>query len=293
MSEELSPERIAQSKDYNFIAFSRDEAYREANRQLLAQAFSSLPSPFFQVDLASGTGLVPQEMSRLCRDGGKTGSIIGIEPDPFAIENARQNTPSTPGCSVEFLEGKAQEMERLLAGKIPAAGVDYVSIHDALHEVEEADKQGILRMIAKVLIPGGVFTYNSAFTTAAMEQAAIPMGKWKARAFAILGGKRIREVKGLITHTPEEYRQMILDAGLSVIHEAKRSVLMSRQALATIAQYPRFIYGVFADLIGEEKVSIEDKSQALVKALDDLGITEIPRIWHELIARKPLGLQAG
>ncbi|MBN2387412.1 MAG: class I SAM-dependent methyltransferase [Anaerolineales bacterium] len=293
MTDETFARQVAQSKDYNFVAFSRDKAYREANQQLLSRAFAGLPEGFFQVDLASGTGLVPQEMSRLCQENGKTGSIIGIEPDPFALENARQNTPSTPVCRIQFLEGKAQEMDRLLAGKIPPGGVDYISIHDALHEVEEEDKQNVLGMIAKLLIPGGVFTYNSAFTTAALEQAALPVGRWKARAFAILGGKRSREVKGLITHTPEEYKQMIVNAGLSVIHEAKRSVRMSRQALATIAQYPRFIYGVFADLIDGEKVSLEEKSRALVKALDDLDITEIPRVWHELIARKPLGLQAG
>ena len=293
MTDEAFDQQVEQSKDYNFIAFSKDKAYREANEQLLCQVFASLPDDFIQVDLASGTGLVPQEIARLCQAGGKTGTIIGIEPDPFALENARMNTPSTPNCSIEFLEGKAQEMDQLLAGKIPPEGVDYISIHDALHEVEEEDKQSILVTIAKTLKPEGFFTYNSAFTSAALEQAALVVGKWKARAFSILDGRRYREIKGLITHTPEEYKQMILNAGLFVVHEAKRPVRMSRQALAAIAQYPRFIYGVFADLIDGEKVSLEEKSRALIKALDDLGITEIPRIWHELIARKPLRPQAG
>jgi hypothetical protein len=43
--------------------------------------------------------------------------------------------------------------------------------------------------------------------------------------------------------------------------------------------------------VGGEKLALEEKSQALIKALDDLGITEVPRIWHELMARKPLSLQ--
>ncbi len=84
---------------------------------------------------------------------------------------------------------------------------------------------------------------------------------------------------------------MITNAGLSVVYEAKKSVKMSRTALEAIATYPRFIYGVFADLVGDEKMPLEEKSQALIKALDDLGITEAPRIWHELVARKPLCLQ--
>ena len=280
--------RVAQSEEYNFVAFAQDQAYREANRALLARAFAHLPSPFFQVDVASGTGLVPQEISALCQAHGKHGTVIGLDPDRFAVESARRSTPSNPFCTVEFVEGRAQDMARLLAGRIPPQGVDYVTIHDALHEIEEEDKPAVLRTIARLLRPGGLFSYNSAFTSAAMEVAAVVWGRWKARAFAILGGKRDREVKGLITHTPEEYRQMIADAGLTVIHEARRTVQMSRRALETIARYPRFVYGVFADLVGEDRISLAEKSHALIAALDDLGINEVPRVWHELLALKPL-----
>lgn len=291
MTEEVLTIRVAQSQEYNFVTFAGDKAYRETNRQLLLRAFSCLPSPFVQVDVASGTGLVSQEVSSLCQEMRKRGTIIGIDPDRFAVESASQATPSTPYCAVEFLEGRAQGIDQLLAEKIPSRGVDYVSIHDALHEIEEEDKQSILLSIARILKPGGLFTYNSAFTTAALEHSALLWGRWKAKAFSILGGKRSREITGLITHTPEEYRQMITNAGLSVIHEAKKSVEMSRGALEAIARYPRFICGVFADLVGEEKITLEEKSQALIQALDDLGVTVIPRIWHELMARKPRRLQ--
>lgn len=255
MAEKTLVGRIAQSEEYNFVAFSQDEAYREANRQLLSLALSQLPSPFFQVDVASGTGLVSQEVSALCHKIGKRGTIVGLDPDHFAVQSASGNTVSTPECEVEFVEGRAQDIAQLLAGRIPQLGADYISIHDALHEIEEDDKQSVLRSIARMLRPGGLFTYNSAFTTAAMEQSAVVWGRWKARAFSILGGKRDREVTGLVTHSPEQYRQMITDAGLAVVHEAKRSVRMSRMALKTIAQYPRFVYGVFADLVGEERIA--------------------------------------
>ncbi len=288
MTKEALANRTAQSKEYNFVAFSRDRAYREANRELLSKALSYLPSPFFQVDVASGTGLVSQEMSSLCQEKGKRGTIIGIDHDRFAVESARKNTPSTPYCTVEFLEGRAQDVDQLLAGKIPPEGVDYVTIHDSIHEIEGTrDKQSILSSMARILKPGGLFTYNSAFTTIALEHSAIAYGRWKAKAFSILGGKRNREIKGLVIHTPEEYRQMIVNAGLSLVHEAKKTVKMPRTALEAIARYPRFIYGVFADFVGEENIPLEEKSQALIEALDSLGIAEAPRVWHEVMARKP------
>jgi ubiquinone/menaquinone biosynthesis C-methylase UbiE len=288
MTGEIPRDQVVQSDRLNFVDFARDREYREANRVLLRQAFESLPSPFFHVDVASGTGLVAQEVCALCEGTGKAGTVIGIDPDPFAVRSARESTPSTAHCTVDFLEGRAQEMDRLLAGRLPPQGADYVSIHDAIHEIEEEDKASILLCVARILKPGGLFSYNSAFTTAAMEQTAMQWGKWKAKAFSLLGGKRNRRVTGLVTHSPEEYREMIASAGLAIVHEAKRSVCLSRSALEAIARYPRFVWGVFADYVGEEMVPLEEKSQALIRALDDLGISELSRVWHELVARKPL-----
>ena len=279
--------RRAQSELYNFVAFSRDRAYREANRELILRAFSRLPSPFFQVDVASGTGLVAQEVSDLCQQTGKTGTIIGVDLDPFAVDSARESVPSTSYCAVGFIQGRAQDVHRLLHGRIPPEGVDYVSIHDAIHEIEgEKDKRSVFSSIASILKPGGIFTYNSAFTTVAMEGSAIKWGRMKARAFSMLGAKRDRTVEAIRIHSPEEYKQMIVNAGLVVIYETKRVVRLARSALEAIARYPAFVEGAFADMVGAERVSFEKKSQALIDALDSLGIAEIPRIWHETMAQK-------
>ncbi|MDI7275063.1 MAG: class I SAM-dependent methyltransferase [Anaerolineae bacterium] len=276
-----------QSEAFNFVSFASDRAYREANRALVDRAFAHLPSPFYHVDVATGTGLVPQEVCALCQERGKCGTIIGIDPDRFALESARKHTRPAPGCTVEFVQGIAQDMDRLLAGKVPSEGVDYVSIHDAIHEIKgEDDKRQALAAMGRILRPGGLFTYNSAFTTAAMEQAALEWGRLKAKAFAVLGGKRDRQIVALKIHTPEEYVRMIVDAGLSVVHEARHVVKISRAAMEGIARYPAFIEGVFADMIGRERVSLEEKSRALLEAIETLGLADLPRVWHEVVAQK-------
>jgi ubiquinone/menaquinone biosynthesis C-methylase UbiE len=287
MTNEASEYQTAQSAEYNFVAFSRDKAYREANRALILEAFSYLPASFFQVDVASGTGLVPQEVGILCQAQGKTATIIGIDSDRFALENARRNTPSTPHCTVEFVEGRGQDIAQLLKGKIPREGVDYTSIHDAIHEIRtEEDKKSVLSSMASILRPGGIFTYNSAFTTVAMENSAMEWGRLKSRAFSILGGKRDKQIGAIKIHTPEQYRQMIVNAGLLIIRDAKRTVIISRTALEAISRYPALIEGVFGDMVGKEKIPLNEMSQALIEAIDSLAITEIPRVWHEIIAQR-------
>jgi len=287
MTDETTERRATQSEEYNFIAFSGDAAYREVNRSLLARALALLPASFFQVDVASGTGLVPQEVCALCQALGKRATIIGLDPDRFAVESARQHTQPGPGCRVEFVQGVAQDMDRLLAGKIPAEGVDYTSIHDALHEIAgESDKRAVLAAMARILRPGGLLTYNSAFTTIAMDEAPMDWGRLKAKGLAILGGKRDRSKPAFKVHTPEQYRQMIEEAGLTVIYEGRQVVRLPREAMHAIGRYPAFVEGAFSDMLGTEQVSLEEKSRAILAAIDALGINEIPRVWHEIMARK-------
>lgn len=277
----------AQSEAFNFVAFAKDKAYRELNRALIAKAFARLPSPFFHVDVASGTGLVPQEVCALCQEQDKRGTIIGIDPDRFALESARKHTHPGPNCVVEFVKGVAQDMARLLAGKIPRAGVDYTSIHDAIHEIKrEDDKRGVLATMASILNPGGILTLNSAFTTAALEESAMVWGRLKAKAFAILGGKRDRQMAAIKIHTPEEYRQMIVETSLEVVHEAKLLMKMSHPAMEALARYPAFIEGVFGDMVGKEQVPLEAKSRALLEALKILGSAEPSRVCYEVMAQR-------
>ena len=277
----------AQSEAYNFIDFANDKAYREVNRVLIEKALTRLPSPFSHVDVASGTGLVAQEVCTLCQEQDKRGTIIGIDPDGFAVESARKSTRPGPNCVVQFVQGMGQDLSRLLADKIGRKGVDYASIHDAIHEIKgEDDKRSVLASMAGILNPRGILTLNSAFTTAALEESAMNWGRLKARAFAILGGKRDRKMTAIRIHTPEEYKQMIVDTGLSVVHEAKRVIKMSRAAMDAIARYPAFVEGVFGDMVGRERVTLEAKSRALLEAVEALGSVELSRVWYEIMAQR-------
>ncbi len=111
-------------------------------------------------------------------------------------------------------------------------------------------------------------------------------GRLKAKAFAILGGKRDRQMAAIKIHTPEEYKQMIVEAGLAVVHEAKRVIKMSRAAMEAMARYPAFIEGVFGDMVGKERVPLEAKSRALLETIEALGSAEPSRVWYEVMAQR-------
>ena len=213
-----------------------------------------------------------------------------IDPNITSLEIARKTTKGSRGVYVEFIEGMGQDLGKLLRGKVNDKGVDSVSILDALHEIRnDEDKRIILENMAGILKPEGTFVFNSAFTTEAIRNSPREWAKWKITAMDILGRKRNKEVPTLPIHSPEKYREMIRNAGLEVVHEATKVVNLTKRALGAIAMYPEFVRGVFEDMQDQDKFSLQQKSSALRQALTENNVSFLPRIWFEVIARKPTG----
>jgi SAM-dependent methyltransferase len=277
-------------RDLDFGSFAQQPEYVEVNRGLVQRLVEYLPDNFLHVDIASGTGLVPKLIIEQCHAIGRVGRVIGIDPNWSSLAIASRSTHSKT-VSVAFLEGYGRATRELVATELPEGGAHGVSIHDALHEIDDdEEKMETVRVMSGILRPSGVFTYNSAFTTVAMEGSMMHWGRWKALAFDQLGGKRNKEIQPIKVHRPDTYRKMLTNAGLSVVHEATKVVPLSAEALVAISRYPVFIEGVFKDMVDQSSFSLEAKSHALITALARLHVDGMPRIWHEILAQKPAQL---
>lgn len=288
-----------------FERFSQQPEYIGVNRDLMQRFALFLPDGFYCVDVATGTGMGPKLLIEESQKTGKKGKVFGIDPNTTSLDIARRTIQPSENVSVELIEGFGQNLGTLLQGRIPEDGVDGVSILDAFHEIPEDSKISVLSAMATILRPGGVLAMNSAFTTYGMNPAPRAWGEWKLAAFEILQDTKDRDKnkKPIKIYKPEEYRQMIVDAGLNVIYEKpnfvglskddiarmtneERNVVnLSKAALIGISLYPKFIEGVFGDMKGQDSFSPREKSDALIKALE--GVVSIPRGWWEIIAQKP------
>lgn len=289
MNPEFQPPSDSRTVKYSFSfeEFAKQPEYVEVNANLIREFASHLPNDFCHVDVATGTGMVPKLLIKELQETERKGTIFGIDPNSTSLEIARKITPLSENVSVEFIEGLGQNLKKLLQGKIPDTGVDGVSILDAIHEIHGEDfKKQVLASMADILKPGGVLVLNSAFTTYGMEPKPFAWGRWKSRAFNNLSRRQDKDINAIKLHTPDEYRQMLEEIELTVIHESKEVVTLSYDALVAISYYPEFINGVFRDMIDKDKFSLQQKSKALIKALDKVEF--IPRGWWEIIAQKPL-----
>ncbi|KKQ96551.1 MAG: hypothetical protein A3C27_01790 [Candidatus Levybacteria bacterium RIFCSPHIGHO2_02_FULL_39_36] len=299
--------RTAQTEGRNFIPFSKIPEYRKVNRDLLSILVGMLPDNFVHVDVASGTGLVAQEMTVLCHAQEKRGKIICVEPDPYAVKQARKDTPSTDLVQVEFIQGKGEDLEELLAGKIPEEGVDSVSIHDAIHEITGKDeetgvtnKQKVLSKMSKITKIGGFISLNSAFTTEGLGGDGFGYGKWSSHAFRLANGRIRRDRKEIKAedekdestkvYEPIEYLNMSREAGFGkIIVFRKKPVTMTHDALVAISMYPRFSEGIFENYEPNPGAEIPDpasQSDYLIQSLNDKNITELGRVWRDYLLEK-------
>lgn len=251
-----------QNDRMNFTAFSRDEAYRRENVELMIEVLPYLPESFTQVDLGAGNGLAAQVTKGVTEAFLRRAVVLGIDPDPYAIAQASKDTPSSERCQVSFIQGFGQDVEALVAGRIPENGADIVSILDAIHEFPPDDQLPIMRAGVRILRPGGIFVMNSTFTSIATIDNRSGWAMPAGRAVIKFGGRRNSQA-GLLHRDPEEYSQMASDAGLELVYYHIQNVELPVSAMVAICQYPGFVEGVLKSFTFDNPPSLEALSEEL------------------------------
>lgn len=284
------PDRKASGVDgLHFGHFSDIPEYREVNRALVQELVAHLPNPFVHVDLATGAGLVPQLLIEAAEARGYTGRVYGIDLEPKSIELARATTPPSSLVSVEFIEGDARDACRLLADEVPPGSADSLSIHDAIHEIPLKDQPKVLQAMYRLAKKGALVSLNSAFTDIALKVGSSLRGhgEWKIYFAKLTGGKRNREEEAFKYRTPEEYKEEIVKAGFKIIKDSQETVNLSRKALKYIGMYPTFIEGFCKGIVFPRKFTLQELSEAIGQAVDQLRFDGLPRVWYNIIAQKP------
>lgn len=273
-----------QNEGMNFTAFSRCLAYRRECAELMLEALPYLPERFTQVDIGAGNGLGAQVAKGMTEMFLRRAVVLGIDPDPYAIAQASKDTPSSRRCKVIFIEGYGQDVEALVADRIPKAGVDMISILDAVHEFPPDAQFPIIQAGVRVLRPGGIFVMNSTFTSIATSDNPTAWAMPAARVALKFGGRKADQ-PGLLQRDPEEYTRMGQDAGLKTVYHKVVQVTLPASAMVAICQYSGFVEGVRKSFVFENEPSLEELSQEL--QLRYSKSKPLPRNWVRWIFQKP------
>ena len=204
--------------DHSFEPFARHEFYRETNTHLVESALSFLErlDPNVQrriVDLGCGTGAITRLVLAKVQRLGLQAQILGIDPSPLALDQARQSIAS---AMVKFLNGSAENVSQLVSS------ADALFFCNAIHLIE--DKHAVFNQIREALNPGGVVAFNTTF----FEGAYLPITEktnrlWIVRAVQKMRReypdvKIVKDAKATARRwlTPEQYQALLGENGFKV-----------------------------------------------------------------------------
>jgi len=280
-------ETPAVASSYTFDPFARHQFYHDVNQSLVRQAIGRLDAdrPAGQqvrvVELASGTGAVTElildELERL----GRPATVVGVEPSAEAIAIARENLERR---GVTFVQGDADELKQ--AG----SDIDIVFFCNAIHLVP--DKSAAMKKIVQVLSPQGFFACNSSFYEGAYAPGSERFYRlWTRRAMGWLREhhpearpSRTEKATAMQWLTPEQYVAALEENGMHPVVWEQETAQMPLRAWQDIGRYWLFIEGALPGV--PIPLGADALEYGAAETLQELGLTEVPRVWLQLVAQR-------
>jgi len=277
-----------ETHQFTFEAFAAHPFYTAVNRSLVQQALAPLvtrppDATLTIVDMACGTGAVTRLIAEELARRGHQARILAVDPSADALRRAQKSLEGL-GVQADFFQGEAGDLPRLVHD------ADAVFFCNAIHLI--ADKRATFRQMAAILAPGGIFACNSAFYTGANVESTLRFSRlWIRRAVQWLRKAHpevqlSREAKAIAMQwlTPEEYSSLLKESGFSRVETLQERVIMSLDGLRDLGHYWIFIEGALPG--APLALGAAALGTTVYQACQELGMTEVPRMWLQIVARK-------
>ena len=272
----------AESADYTFDAFARQDFYRKVNEHLVdatLQIRSRLAqTPIHRVlDLACGTGAVTQLLVERLRRLREPVEVVAVDPSDSALEKARRRL----GDAARFVRGTAEAFSSI------ATGVDVIVFCNAIHLLP--DKDHVVREARNALNESGVLAFNTAY----YEGCYVPGTERFYKLWMLRARQQLKQETGMRPEKPttqamhwltaDQYRDLLERHGFVIEDMHAEEAHLSLQSWQDISQYSEFANGALPGVPVDVAVPVLKTSVA--QALEELGETEIPRNWLQVVAR--------
>lgn len=275
---------------FTYERFAAHAFYTDINRSLVQQALAHLPEragTLTIVDMACGTGAVTRLIAEELAKQGRLdrARLIGVDPSAEALRHARTGMDQMGmETHAEFIQGEAEDLPTIVSN------ADAAFFCNAIHLVP--DKRIAFEQMSTILAPGGIFACNSAF----YEGTYVPGTErfyrlWTRRAVGWLKNTHpeahlSREAKAMAMQwlSPQEYITLFKETGFSSVEAVQTTVTISLDAWRDLGQYWLFIDGALPGV--PLAYGAEALETAVYQVGPELGMSEVPRMWLQLVATK-------
>jgi len=277
-----------ETNQFTFEAFAAHPFYTEVNRALVRQAlahFATRPVdvPLTIVDMACGTGAITRLVAEEIARQGRQAHLIGVDPSAEALRRA-QKSMEEMGTRADFIQGDANSLPSIVHN------ADAAFFCNAIHLVP--NKLSAFQQMASILAPGGIFACNSAFYEGTyVEGTERFYHLWIRHAMRCLRKEhpevrlsREEKAQAMQWLTPGDYIESLKQAGFGSAETNYEQVNITLDAWRDLGHYWLFIEGALPGApLAFAAAALE---KAVYQAGQELGLTEVPRMWLQIVATK-------
>ncbi len=277
-----------ETNQFTFEAFAAHPFYTEVNRALVRQAlahFATRPVdiPLTIVDMACGTGAITRLVAEEIARQGRQAHLIGVDPSAEALRRA-QKSMAEMGTRADFIQGDANSLPSIVHN------ADAAFFCNAIHLVP--NKLSAFQQMASILAPGGIFACNSAFYEGTYVEGTDRFYHlWIRHAMRCLRKEhpevrlsREEKAQAMQWLTPGDYIESLKQAGFGSAETNYEQVYITLDAWKDLGHYWLFIEGALPGApLAFAAAALE---KAVYQAGQELGLTEVPRMWLQIVATK-------
>jgi len=277
-----------ETNKFTFEAFASHPFYTEINHSLVQHALAHLKSqpsskPLTIVDMACGTGAVTRLIAEEMAQHGRKIRLIGVDPSAEALRRAEKHLDEI-GAKAEFIQGDADDLPRIVKD------ADAAFFCNAIHLVP--DKYSAFQQMASILASGGIFACNSAFYEGTYVEGTDRFyHMWIFRALRWLRQEHpeirlARKAKAMAMQwlTTDKYVELLKKAGFNSVETLFTDVRISLDGWKDLGRYWLFIEGALPG--APLAYGADALEKAVYQAGEELGVTEVPRKWLQVVATK-------
>ena len=281
-----------ETRQFTFEPFAAHGFYTQVNRSLVQQAlvlFATRPlsSTLTIVDMACGTGAVTRLIAEELIRQGRSAHIIGVDPSSEALRIASRSMEEI-GAKADFIQGDTTDLFNIVQG------ADAVFFCNAIHLV--SDKLSAFQQMSSILVPGGVFACNSTFYDGAYVEGSDRFYRlWIRRAVGWLRKEypevrltRQEKAQAMQWLNDEGYMSLLKESDFKHVVTKQEQVYMTMDSYRDIGQYWLFIEGALPGV--PLALGAAALGASAYQTGQELGLTEVPRNWLQIIATKAAAL---
>lgn len=229
------------------------------------------------------TGAITRLLAEELAHRGRLARIIAVDPSADALHCAQKSLEAM-GIRAEFFQGETGDLSTLVQQ------ADAAFFCNAIHLL--ADKRSAFGYLAAILAPGGILACNSAFFEGTSVEETLRFGRlWIRRAVGWLRKEHpevqlSREGRAVALQwlTPQEYSSLFKESGFTRVETTQEKMMMSLDGVRDLGHYWLFVQRALPGV--PLALGAAALGAAAYQAGQELGMSEIPRLWLQIIATK-------